>query len=50
MHNSGAMRRGTAEVCLTVIARSASDDAIQTASAEKFWIASRALAMTEVAV
>jgi hypothetical protein len=31
----------------TVIARSASDEAIQTVSAERFWIASLTLAMTE---
>jgi len=30
----------------TIIARSASDEAIQTVAAERFWIASLALAMT----
>jgi hypothetical protein len=47
IHNSGASRREKAEVCLAVIARSESDEAIQLSIApRKSWIASLALAMT----
>ena len=44
----GKFRRENEDSCLsTVIARSVSDEAIQTASAGAVWIASLALAMTE---
>jgi hypothetical protein len=47
MQSSGESRRENAKVCFVfVIARSGSDEAIQNVSAERFWIASLALAMT----
>jgi hypothetical protein len=39
-HHPGATRRGNADACQDVIARSACDEAIQTIAAVEFWIAS----------
>ncbi len=51
MQSSGELRRENADARLpNVIARSESDEEIQTASAERFWMASLMLAMTECAV
>ena len=44
--NSGVTRRGDVRVCLNVIARSDSDEAIQSFFPVAVWIASLALAMT----
>ena len=49
MQNSGALRRGNADVYLNVIARSVSDEAIHSFFLVAQWIASVALAMMDTA-